>query len=96
MPKSDLDSDIEGFAGSPRANHLRTAAKETISRAESAVPTMNFQQPMPILLQSLRPYSPDLNEDYCFVSLRFPEQLSNACTDASQIRDSVSLATSNA
>jgi hypothetical protein len=32
MPKADLESDIEGFAGSPRANHLRTAARETISR----------------------------------------------------------------
>jgi hypothetical protein len=72
MPKSDLDSDIEGFAGSPRANHLRIAAKETISRQEPVQTTMNFQQPMPILMQSLRPYSPDLNEDYCFVS--FPEE----------------------
>ncbi|GAA6015201.1 hypothetical protein JCM11491_000502 [Sporobolomyces phaffii] len=71
MPKSDLDSDIEGFAGSPRANHLRTAAKETISRAEPTQTTMNFQQPMPILLQSLRPYSPELNEDYCFRLSRY-------------------------
>ncbi|GAA5908062.1 Vsb1p [Sporobolomyces salmoneus] len=71
MPKSDLDSDIEGFAGSPRANHLRTAAKETISRHEPTNTTMNFQQPMPILMQSLRPYHPDLNEDYCFRLSRY-------------------------
>ncbi|GAA5842002.1 hypothetical protein JCM3766R1_005720 [Sporobolomyces carnicolor] len=71
MPKSDLDSDIEGFAGSPRANHLRIAAKETISRHEPVHATMNFQQPMPILMQSLRPYSPDLNEDYCFRLSRY-------------------------
>ncbi|GAA5832849.1 hypothetical protein JCM11251_000504 [Rhodosporidiobolus azoricus] len=66
MPKADLDSDIEGFAGSPRAMHLRTAARETISRAETPQSRMNFQQPLPILLQAFQPYSPDLNEDYCF------------------------------
>ncbi|CEQ42126.1 SPOSA6832_03922 [Sporobolomyces salmonicolor] len=66
MPNSDFDSDIESFAGSPRASHLRNAAKQTISRPETPQPMMNFQQPLPILLQSLRPYSPDLNEDYCF------------------------------
>ncbi|GAA5977360.1 hypothetical protein JCM5350_002440 [Sporobolomyces pararoseus] len=71
MPKSDLESDIEGFAGSPRANHLRIAAKETISRQEPVGPTMNLKQPMPILMQSLRPYSPDLNEDYCFRLSRY-------------------------
>ncbi|GAA5922609.1 Vsb1p [Sporobolomyces koalae] len=71
MPKSELDSDIEGFAGSPRANHLRTAAKETISRTDGLQTTMNFQQPMPILMQSLKPYSPDLNEDYCFRLSRY-------------------------
>jgi len=31
---------------------------------------MNFQQPLPILLQAFQPYSPDLNEDYCFVRPR--------------------------
>ncbi|GAA5956958.1 hypothetical protein JCM10213_009307, partial [Rhodosporidiobolus nylandii] len=66
MPKSDLDSDIESFAGSPRATHLRTAARETISRPETPQARMNFQQPLPILLQAFQPYSPDLNEDYCF------------------------------
>ncbi|GAA6055562.1 hypothetical protein JCM3770_002489 [Rhodotorula araucariae] len=66
MPKADFDSDIEGFASSPRANHLRAAARETMSRAEVPQSKMNFQQPLPILLQSFRPYSPDLNEDYCF------------------------------
>ncbi|GAA5934246.1 hypothetical protein JCM3775_006948 [Rhodotorula graminis] len=66
MPKADLDSDIEGFASSPRANHLRAAARETISRAEVPQSKMNFQQPLPILLQAFQPYSPDLNEDYCF------------------------------
>lgn len=32
LPKSELESDIEGFASSPRANHVRTAARETMSR----------------------------------------------------------------
>ncbi|GAA6005747.1 hypothetical protein JCM10207_005320 [Rhodosporidiobolus poonsookiae] len=66
MPKSDLDSDIEGFAGSPRAAHLRNAARETISRPETPQGRMNFAQPLPILLQAFQPYSPDLNEDFCF------------------------------
>ncbi|BGP28971.1 hypothetical protein JCM10296v2_000707 [Rhodotorula toruloides] len=66
LPKSELDSDIEGFASSPRANHLRTAARETMSRAEVPQTKMNFQQPLPILLQAFKPYSPDFNEDYCF------------------------------
>lgn len=34
VPKSELDSDIGMFAQSPRASHLRNAAKETISRRE--------------------------------------------------------------
>lgn len=29
---------------------------------------MNFQQPLPILLQAFKLYSPEFNEDYCFVS----------------------------
>jgi SulP family sulfate permease len=32
MPKADLDSEFENFASSPRANHLRLAAKETITK----------------------------------------------------------------
>ncbi|ORY75647.1 sulfate transporter family-domain-containing protein [Leucosporidium creatinivorum] len=26
----------------------------------------NFQQPLPLLMQSFKPFAPDLNEDYCF------------------------------
>lgn len=90
MPKADLDSEFENFASSPRANHLRLAAKETITKcmqlplpvsisatdgphshtAEVSPAHSNFQQPLPILLQSFKPYTPDLNEDYFFVSLR--------------------------
>ncbi|GAA5986854.1 hypothetical protein JCM11641_007818 [Rhodosporidiobolus odoratus] len=66
MPKADIENDLEGFAGSPRAAHLRTAARETISRPETPQSKLNFQQPLPILLQAFQPYSPDLNEDYCF------------------------------
>ncbi|GAA5994775.1 Vsb1p [Rhodotorula paludigena] len=66
VPKADLDSDIEGFSSSPRANQLRLAAKETVARPEIPQARMNFQQPLPILLQAFQPFSPDLNEDYCF------------------------------
>ena len=38
--------------------------------AEVSPAHSNFQQPLPILLQSFKPYAPDLNEDYFFVSLR--------------------------
>ncbi|GAA5980112.1 hypothetical protein JCM10908_001540 [Rhodotorula pacifica] len=66
MPKTDLDSEFENFASSPRANHLRLAAKETITKSEVCPMHSNFQQPLPILLQSFKPYAPDLNEDYFF------------------------------
>lgn len=66
MPKADLDSEFENFASSPRANHLRLAAKETITKSEVSSAHSNFQQPLPILLQSFKPYTPDLNEDYFF------------------------------
>ncbi|GAA5864566.1 hypothetical protein JCM3774_005168 [Rhodotorula dairenensis] len=66
MPKGDLDSEFENFASSPRANHLRLAAKETITKSEVSPAHSNFQQPLPILLQSFKPYAPDLNEDYFF------------------------------
>lgn len=36
--------------------------------ADIPTPKINFQQPIPLLLQSLRPFSPELNEDICFVS----------------------------
>lgn len=37
--------------------------------AETPQTRMNFAQPLPILLQAFQPYSPELNEDYCFVRL---------------------------
>lgn len=107
MPKADLDSDIEGFASSPRANHLRAAARETMSRgaslrfqqplrvgtdrrdptaAEVPQSKMNFQQPLPILLQAFQPYSPDLNEDYCFVRLSRSSTELRAWADTSRTR----------
>ncbi|KAM0793249.1 hypothetical protein ACM66B_000711 [Microbotryomycetes sp. NB124-2] len=66
VPKDELDSEIVSFAHSPRSSHLRTAAKETMSRTETTTYKTNFQQPLPILLQSLKPFMADLNEDYCF------------------------------
>ncbi|KAK4054905.1 hypothetical protein OIV83_000829 [Microbotryomycetes sp. JL201] len=65
VPKDELDSEIVSFAHSPRSSHLRTAARETMSRSDTPHKT-NFQQPLPILLQSLKPFMGDLNEDYCF------------------------------
>ncbi|BGP52976.1 hypothetical protein JCM8202v2_000533 [Rhodotorula sphaerocarpa] len=66
MPKADLDSEFENVASSPRANHLRLAAKESITKSETSPAHSNFQQPLPILLQSFKPYAPALNEDYFF------------------------------
>ncbi|KAK4058034.1 hypothetical protein OIO90_000773 [Microbotryomycetes sp. JL221] len=66
VPKDELDSEIVSFAQSPRSSHLRTAAKETMTRTETTPYKTNFQQPLPILMQSLRPFESDLNEDYCF------------------------------
>ncbi|KAK4702198.1 sulfate permease, SulP family, partial [Phenoliferia sp. Uapishka_3] len=66
LPKAELDSGVEAFENSPRATHLRYAAKETMTRADAQPARSNFQQPMPLLLQSLRPFSPDMNEDVCF------------------------------
>lgn len=37
--------------------------------AEPSTIKTNFQQPLPILMQSLRPFASELNEDYFFVSL---------------------------
>lgn len=61
------------FAQSPRMSHLHSAAKETFN--QPTVPELSrsggssktrFQQPIPLLLQSLRPFVPDINEDFCF------------------------------
>ena len=71
VPKGELDSGVAAFEQSPRATHLRYAAKETMIRADVPAAKSNFQQPLPLLLQSLRPFSPDMNEDVCFVRLSF-------------------------
>ncbi|KAL8286302.1 hypothetical protein RQP46_004790 [Phenoliferia psychrophenolica] len=66
VPKAELDSGVAAFENSPRATHLRYAAKETMTRTDLPAAKSNFQQPLPLLLQSLRPFSPDMNEDVCF------------------------------
>ncbi|KDE09826.1 hypothetical protein MVLG_00224 [Microbotryum lychnidis-dioicae p1A1 Lamole] len=66
MPKSELDSAIEEFGKSPRASHLRYAAKEAMAKSDAPAPRSNLKQPLPLLMQSLKPFAADLNEDYCF------------------------------
>ncbi|SCV68526.1 BQ2448_647 [Microbotryum intermedium] len=66
MPKSELDSAIEDFGRSPRASHLRYAAKEAMAKSDAPAPRSNLKQPLPLLMQSLKPFAADLNEDYCF------------------------------
>lgn len=66
MPKSELESDMGVFGQSPRASHLRAAAKETMTRADLTPVKTHFKQPLPLLLQSLRPFARDLNEDIAF------------------------------
>ncbi|KAI5480036.1 sulfate transporter family protein [Pseudohyphozyma bogoriensis] len=66
VPKAELDSDVDVFENSPRQTHLRYAAKSTMIRADSPSKKSNFSQPLPLLLQSLRPFSPELDENFCF------------------------------
>ena len=66
MPKAELESEVSSFGQSPRASHLRHAARETMTRADFTPVKTHFKQPLPLLLQSLRPFMRELNEDIAF------------------------------
>lgn len=51
----------------------QTRCSSVIPHAAEVSPAhSNFQQPLPILLQSFKPYAPELNEDYFFVNNHHP------------------------
>jgi SulP family sulfate permease len=67
VPKPEEITSLITFEHSPRANHLRNAVKVVMDRTEAASASkIQHQQPLPLLLQSLQPFAPDLNEDFFF------------------------------